>query len=193
MDKLKILLAEDEYLVMMGIKANLEELGHKIVGEAMNGKEAVELALEKSPDLIIIDINMPYLDGIEAIKKINEKIVIPSIIVTGYSDTELIRKASQVGVFAYLVKPIEINELKPAIQVAMQRFKEFEFLSSELNNTKLALENRKFIEKAKGILMETLSLSEAEAMKHLQKKSQVKNMKLVEIAKKILKMADYLN
>ena len=193
MNKLKILVAEDEYLVLMGLKSNLKELGHEIIAEAMNGKEAIELAKEKSPDLIIADINMPEVDGIEAVKQINKEQVIPSIIVTGYSDDELIEKASKVGVFAYLVKPVGAEELKASIIIAMNKYEEFKEVNKELKDQKKALENRKYIERAKGILMDTLSLSEPEAMKKLQKKSQEENSKLVEVAKKIIEMNEYLN
>ena len=192
MKKLKILVAEDEYLVLMGLKSNLRELGHEVIAEAMNGKEAIELAKEKSLDLIIADINMPEIDGIEAVKQINQEKVIPSIIVTGYSDDELIEKASKVGVFAYLVKPVGIEELKASIIIAMNKYEEFEEVNSELKDQKQALENRKLIERAKGILMDTLSLSEAEAMKKLQNKSQQENSKLVEVANNIIKMNEYL-
>jgi len=192
MKKLKILVAEDEYLVLMGLKSNLKELGHQIIAEAMNGKEAVELAEEKSPDLIIADINMPKLDGLEAVKKINKKQVIPSIIVTGYSDDELIEKASRVGVFAYLVKPVGIEELKASIIIAMNKYEEFKEVNKELQDQKKALENRKYIERAKGILMDTLGLNEPDAMKRLQNKSQEENIKLIDVAKNIIKMNDYL-
>lgn len=192
MKKLKILIAEDEYLVLMGLKSNLKELGHEIIAEAMNGKEAIELAKEKSPDLIIADINMPEIDGIEAVKQINKNQVIPSIIVTGYSDDELIEKASKVGVFAYLVKPVGLEELKASIIIAMNKYEEFKEVNMELKDQKKALENRKLIERAKGILMDTLSLTEAEAMKKLQQKSQKENLKLVEVAKNIIKMNEYL-
>ncbi len=192
MKKLKILVAEDEYLVLMGLKSNLKELGHEIIAEAMNGKQAIELAEEKSPDLIIADINMPEIDGIEAVKQINKDHVIPSIIVTGYSDDELIEKASKVGVFAYLVKPVGIEELKASIIIAMNKYEEFKEVNKELQDQKKALENRKLIERAKGILMDTLSLTEAEAMKKLQQKSQQENSKLVAVAKNIIKMNEYL-
>ena len=192
MKKLKILVAEDEYLVLMGLKSNLKELGHQIIAEAMNGKEAIELAKEKSPDLIIADINMPELDGLEAVKQINQKQVIPSIIVTGYSDDELIEKASRVGVFAYLVKPVGIEELKASIIIAMNKYEEFKEVNKELQDQKKALEDRKYIERAKGILMDTLGLNEPDAMKKLQDKSQEENTKLIDVAKNIIKMNDYL-
>ncbi len=192
-EQLRILIAEYEYLILMGLKLNLERLGHKIIGEATDGLQAVELALEKKPDLIIADINMPSLDGIEAIKKINEKLTIPSIIVSGYHDKELIRKAGDAGVFGYLVKPVDGKELKPAIEIAMTRFKEYKLLDEELKNTKKTLEARKYIERAKGILIDRLNIKEAEAMKMLQKRSRDNNKKIVEVARDIIKADKILN
>jgi len=184
---LKIVIAEDEYLCLIGLKANLESLGYEVVGEATDGEEAVKLALDKRPDLIIMDINMPSLDGIEAIRKINNKTFIPSIIVSGYHDQELIEKASGEDIFAYLVKPVDANDLSAAIKVAMSRYKEFKKLQNELEDTKVSLQNRKYIERAKGILMDRKGLKEAEAMKALQKMSRDNNKKMIDIAKEIIK------
>jgi response regulator NasT len=183
---LRILLAEDEYLVLMGIKSYVEKLGHQVVGTSADGMEAVELALEKRPDLIIVDINMPHLDGIDVIKKINKQVFIPSIIVSGYHDEKLINRATKEGVLYYLLKPIDIGDLKIAISISLSRFEEFKKLQEELKSTKNALEARKYIEKAKGILMERANLKEQEAMKRLQKMSRDKNKKLVVIAKEII-------
>ncbi|TDX49216.1 ANTAR domain-containing response regulator [Orenia marismortui] len=188
MDKpLKILIAEDEYLCLMGIKANLKKLGYEIIGEASDGKEAVKLALDLEPDLIIIDINMPSLDGIEAIKRINSIRLIPSIIVSGYHDQELIEKASVESIFGYLVKPVDAKDLNAAIKVAISRYNEIKDLEDELKDTKTSLKNRKHIERAKGILMDRKNLKEAEAMKELQKMSRNNNKKMIVIAKEIIK------
>ncbi|WP_018247307.1 ANTAR domain-containing response regulator [Orenia marismortui] len=188
MDKpLKILIAEDEYLCLMGLKANLKKLGYEIIGEASDGKEAVKLALDLEPDLIIIDINMPSLDGIEAIKRINSIRLIPSIIVSGYHDQELIEKASVESVFGYLVKPVDAKDLNAAIKVAISRYNEIKDLEDELKDTKTSLKNRKYIERAKGILMDRKNLKEAEAMKELQKMSRNNNKKMIVIAKEIIK------
>lgn len=189
--KIRALLAEDDYLVLMSLRLSLENLGYEVVAEATDGLQAVEQALQNKPDLILMDINMPFLDGIEALKKINEKYVAPSIIITGYSESKLVKRALEAGVFGYLVKPVDARELAPAIDVALKRFEEFTKLSEDLKDTKAALEARKYIEKAKGILMDNLHLSEAEAMKYLQKKSRTKNKKIVVIAKEIIK-ADQL-
>ncbi|WP_223592606.1 ANTAR domain-containing response regulator [Neobacillus bataviensis] len=183
---LRILLAEDEFLVLMGIKSYVEKLGHEVVGTATDGLRAVELALETKPDLVIMDINMPNLDGIDAIKKINETLFIPSIIVSGYHDEKLINRATEEGVLYYLLKPIDIGDLKIAINISLSRFEEFKKLQDELDSTKNALEARKHIEKAKGILMERMNLKEADAMKRLQQMSRDKNKKLVVIAKELI-------
>jgi two-component system, response regulator PdtaR len=183
---LRILIAEDEYLVLLGLKTNVEKLGHSVIGIANDGEKAVEIAFEQKPDLVIMDINMPNLDGIEAIKKINEKLYIPSIIVSGYHDEELIKRATEEGVLYYLLKPIDIKDLKIAINISLAKFEEFKKLQFELKNTKTALEARKYIEKAKGILMDRLNLKEAEAMKRLQKMSRDKNKKLDVVAKELI-------
>lgn len=184
--KLKILIAEDEYIVLMGLKEVLENLGYSVIAEATNGKQAVEYALEYEPDLLIIDINMPILDGIEAIRKINKKVNIPAIITTGYNEKELIKRANDAGVFYYLVKPVDELELKPAIEIVMSRFEEYSKLKNQLKEKEDALESRKFIERAKGILMDKNNIKEAEAMKLLQKMSTSRNKKMVEISKDII-------
>lgn len=190
---LKILVGEDEYLCLMGIKSNLKRLGHEVIGEAANGKDAVKLALDKKPDLLIMDINMDSLDGIEAIKRINQKLFIPCIILTGYTDDDLIQRSKEVGVFGYLVKPVDANDLKGAIEIAMARFHEFKELRNELESIEKALEARKYIERAKGILMDRHGLKEAEAMKKLQKMSCDRNKKLLDLAREIIKADALLN
>ncbi|MCL7746842.1 response regulator [Halalkalibacter sp. MEB205] len=187
MSTLRVLIAEDEYLCLVGLQSNIEDLGHQVVGVATDGLQAVEMAIEKKPDLVITDINMPSLDGIEAIKKINEKLFIPSIIVSGYYDENLIKRATKEGVLYYITKPVEMKDLEIAINIASARFEEFKKLHHELKDTKQALEGRKHIEKAKGILMDRMSLTEPEAMKRLQKISRDKNQKLVNVAKDLIK------
>jgi response regulator NasT len=186
MKDLKVLIAEDEYLILMGLKSNLENLGCKVVGEATNGKELVKLALEKKPELIIADINLPVMDGLEALRRISQKVFIPTLIVSGYDDEELIDKAKNLGVLGYLIKPIDESDLKAAIEIALSRFEDIKNLKNELEVTKETLESRKLIEKAKGIIMERLQLNEEESMKFLQKKSRNSNKKLVDVAKEII-------
>lgn len=183
---LRILIAEDEFLVLMGTKSYVEKLGHQVIATATDGEKAVEVALKEKPDLVIMDINMPKLDGIDAIKQINDTYYIPSIIVSGYHDEKLIKRATDEGVLYYLLKPIDIEELKIAINISLAKYEEIKSLKEELNTTKNALEARKHIEKAKGILMERMNLKEPEAMKYLQKVSRDKNKKLVVVAKEMI-------
>jgi len=183
---LRILIAEDEFLVLMATKSYVEELGHEVVGVATDGKMAVELALEKKPDLVIMDINMPHLDGIQAIREINKKLFIPTVIVSGYHDEPLINRATDEGVHYYLLKPIDIKELKIAINISMVKFEEWKTMQEKLQSTKNALDARKYIEQAKGIIMDRMNLKEPEAMRRLQKMSRDKNKKLVVIAKELI-------
>lgn len=183
---LKIMIAEDEHVELLGLEEMLTELGYEIIGKVMDGEALVEEAIAKKPDLLVVDINLPKMSGIDAIKKINDRIFIPSIIITGYNSEETIKKANDVGVFNYLVKPVDMKELKPAIELAFGRYNELLVLKKELKNKEEALEARKFVEKAKGILMEQNDLKEPQAMKLLQKMSRDKNKKLVEIAKEII-------
>jgi response regulator NasT len=183
---LKILIAEDEYIVLMGLREALENLGYTVIAQATNGQQAVDFALEHKPDLLIIDINMPILDGIEAIRKINKEINIPAIITTGYNKKELIKRANDAGVFYYLVKPVDEVELKPAIEIVMSRFEEYSQLKNQLKEKEDALEARKIVERAKGILMDKNNIKEAEAMKLLQRMSSSQNKKMVNLSKDII-------
>ena len=183
---LRIILAEDEYLCLIGLVTNLKQLGHEVIGQVSDGEELVKMALEKKPDLIITDISMPLMDGIEAIKKINEQLFIPSIIISGYHDRELIERATKEGIFNYLIKPVDIWDLKVAIEVFISKYEEFQTIKGKLNDTEKSLESRKYIEKAKGIIMDRFHISEAEAMKKLQKMSKDNNKKMFDIAKEII-------
>jgi response regulator NasT len=184
--KLNVLVCEDDYLVSQGLKYSLESLGHDVIAIAKNGKEAVELALEKLPDLIIMDINMPIMNGLVALEKINKYIDIPCIILTAYYKDSLIKKASENGALYYLIKPITDYDLNAAINIVMARHSEFENLKLELNQTKEKLETRKYVEIAKGLLMDNYGLKEQEAMKKIQKLSRDKNLKMADISKQII-------
>jgi response regulator NasT len=188
MDKhpLRIYLAEDENIILNWIKSELINMGYEVIGYASDGKTAVEEVKQLKPDIIIMDINMPKLDGLSAVEQIVADQLIPVIIISGYSDPDLIDRANEAGVFGYLVKPIDIKELCSTIKIAQRRFEEFRQISHDFANVKSALEERKFIEKAKGILMERFGLSEEQAMKAMQKKSRNTNKKLVRVAKDII-------
>jgi AmiR/NasT family two-component response regulator len=186
METLRILIADDESLRVMSLKGQLETLGHKVVAEASNGKEAVRLAEELRPDLAILDIKMPEMDGIEAARQITAARPIPIILLTAYSERELAERAASANVSAYLMKPVSEQDLLPAIALAVSRFKEFQALHQEVDDLREALETRKLVERAKGILMRRLNLTEEEAFRRMQRRSQNENKKLAEIAQAII-------
>ena len=189
MKNLKILLAEDEFLCAIGIKNNLELLGHTVVDTATTGEELIIAANKHKPDLIISDINMPKINGLEAIKKINERYDIPSIITSSYNN-DYIDQSSKLNIFYYLIKPIQKDELYAAIQIAMSRYKDSLGLRKELFKVKENLKNKKIIDKAKIILVERNKLSETEAFEKLQSMSKNKNKKLIKIAEEIIEAND---
>jgi len=186
MDALRILIADDESLRVMSLKGQLEALGHKVIAEASNGKEAMHLADELRPDLAILDIRMPEMDGIEAAEKITAERPIPIILLTAYSERELAERAATANVSAYLMKPVSEQDLLPAIALAVSRFKEFQSLHQEVDDLRDALMTRKLVERAKGILMRRLGLSEEDAFRRMQRRSQSENKRLGEIAEAII-------
>jgi AmiR/NasT family two-component response regulator len=191
MEPLRILIADDESIRMMSLRKQLAALGHRVVAEASNGEEAVALAAATQPDLAILDIKMPVVDGIEAAQQITRARPIPIILLTAYNEAELVERAAQANISAYLMKPIAEEDLLPAITLALIRFRQFEALRREVSDLREALEARKIIERAKGILVRRLDLTEEEAFRRLQKQSQDSNRKLAEVAEAIV-MADRL-
>ncbi len=189
MDALRVVIADDESIRLMSLKTQLQSLGLQVVGEAVNGKQAVDLVCRLKPDLAILDIKMPEMDGLEAAKEIAAEYPIPVIVLTAYSEKSLAERAIEAGVFAYLMKPVSEDDLMPTLLLAKSRFKEFQDLRKGMSDLKEALETRKLIERAKGILMERRNLSEAEAFRRMQIQSQNENKKLAEIAQAII-MAD---
>jgi response regulator NasT len=186
MDALRVLVADDESLRVMSLKGQLETIGHRVIAEAANGKEAVSLARELKPDLAILDIKMPEMDGIEAAQMITQERPIPIILLTAFSEKELAERAAEANVAAYLMKPVSESDLLPAIALAVSRFKEFQALHREVDDLRDALETRKLVERAKGILMRRLNLTEEEAFRRMQRRSQNENKKLGEIAQAII-------
>ncbi len=182
----RILIADDEAIRLMSLRTQLLTLGMDVVGEATTGREAVELALKTQPDLAILDIKMPDGDGIEAARTITGARPVPIILLTAYADQALVERAAAAGVFAYHVKPVGEEDLLPAILTARARFGEFRELRKEVATLSEALEARKLIERAKGILMDRLRISEAEAFRRMQVQSQRDNKRLVEIARAII-------
>ncbi|MCL6648869.1 MAG: response regulator [Chloroflexi bacterium] len=186
---LRIVIADDEALRLLSLRQQLEGMGHQVVGEATTGDEAVRLARELKPDLMIMDIRMPGMDGIDAAKAITAERPIPIVLVTAYSEKSLAERAAGAGIFAYLMKPVSEADLLPAIILATSRFEEFRELRKDIDDLREALEARKLIEQAKGILMNRRNLTEQEAFRRMQQQSQNENKKLVEIARAII-MAD---
>ena len=193
MKDLKVLLAEDETIVALSLTSQLSEIGCHVVARAMDGVETVELCDKLQPDLVIMDINMPRLSGIHAARLIKEKYRIPVVIVSGYSDEALIKDAMEAGVFNYLVKPVTKYNLAPAIEIALKNFHEFNKMNQEANQLKKSLEERKIIEKAKGLLMHQKKITELEAMKRLQQLSSKKNVKLADVAKEVIAACQLLD
>jgi len=188
-ETVRVVIADDESIRLMSLKTQLESLGLQVIGEAVNGKQAVDLIVKLKPDMAILDIKMPDMDGLEAAKAIASQYPIPVILLTAYSERTLAERAIEAGVFAYLMKPVSEEDLLPTILLARSRFQEFQDLRKGMSDLKEALETRKVVERAKGILMERRNLSEAEAFRRMQIQSQNENKKLAEIAQAII-MAD---
>lgn len=186
MKRLKVLLADDEALITLLLAAQLEGLGHEVVGVAQNGSEAIEMADSTEPDLIILDIKMPILDGFETAKILNQRKVTPIIFLTGYSNNDIARRAGESGAFGYLSKPVDQWDLVPAIEIALSRHREMLKLKDEISHLEGTIEARKIIERAKGIVMKRFELTEAEAMMRMQKASRDQNIKLIKFAKSII-------
>jgi two-component system, response regulator PdtaR len=191
MDSLRILIADDESIRLLSLRAQLAALGHRVVAEASTGEEAVALAVSTQPDLAILDIKMPLVDGIEAAERITQARPIPIILLTAYSEAQLVERAAQANISAYLMKPVSEEDLLPALTLALTRFRQFQALHREVVDLREALEARKVIEKAKGILMRRLGLTEEEAFRRLQRQSQEGNRKLAQVAEAIV-VADQL-
>ena len=189
MEKMRVIVADDETIIRLDIKEMLTEAGHNVVAEAIDGEEAVKLAAELKPDLVIMDVKMPKMDGITAARLINDKHIAPVLLLTAYSQTDLIEKAKDAGVLAYLVKPIREEQLFPAIEIARSRFAEIKTLGEELDYLKESLETRKLLDRAKGILMAAHNITEAEAYRKMQQYSMNQRITLKELAEAIIAAA----
>lgn len=185
-EQLRVVVADDEPDMRDYFSRILPRLGHRVVAAARDGTELVELCRKHGPDLVITDIKMPEMDGIEAGMQIYRDRPVPVILVSAYNDRALIERAEADHVMAYLVKPIKEADLSPAIGLAIRRFEQFEQLRREADDLRQALEDRKLIERAKGILMKRASLDEPEAFKRLQKTASDRNLKLAQAAQIIV-------
>jgi two-component system, response regulator PdtaR len=183
---MRILIAEDETIIRLDLRTMLEERGFEVVGEALDGEQAVELAQTVEPDLAIMDVRMPKLDGIEAARTILAERPIPIVMLTAYGHDELVTRAAEVGVFGYLVKPFREADLMPAIATAQARFSELRDVRQEVDTLADALAARKAIERAKGILMEKERLTEDAAFARLRKASQVSGRPMKVIADAVI-------
>jgi AmiR/NasT family two-component response regulator len=183
---LRILVAEDETIIRLDLKELLERAGLTVCAEARDGQEAVELARAEEPDLAIMDVRMPRLDGIEAARTILEERPIPIVMLTAYGQDELVARAVEAGVFGYLVKPFREQDLLPAIQTARARFAELQEVRGEAESLAEALAARKAIERAKGLLMERDGLGEADAFARLRKASQISGRPLRVVAEALI-------
>jgi two-component system, response regulator PdtaR len=184
-EPLRVVVAEDEALIRMDVVATLQEAGYEVVGEAGDGEEAVRLANELVPDLMIMDIKMPKLDGISAAEKISE-LKIPVVLVTAFSQADLVKRAADAGAMAYVTKPFKPSDLLPAIQIALSRSEELFALETEIVDLNERLETRKLMDRAKGLLQSKMKLSEPEAFRWIQKASMDRRLSMSQVAKAVL-------
>ncbi|MEY3346611.1 MAG: hypothetical protein RIR40_336 [Actinomycetota bacterium] len=180
----RILIAEDETLIRLDLAEMLREAGYEVIAEASNGEEAVKEANEKNPDLAILDVKMPKLDGISAAEKISK--ICPTLMLTAFSQKDLVERARDAGVMGYVVKPFTIDDLVPAIEIAFSRHQQLLALQDEISDLTERLETRKLVDQAKGILMKAMNLSEPEAFKWIQKSAMDRRITMKEISLAIL-------
>jgi len=183
---LRILIADDEAVIRLGLRAMLEEQGYQVVGEAGDGRRALDLVRKLRPDLVLLDIKMPGLDGLQAARTLLAERTVPVIILTAYADREFVERAREAGVLAYLVKPVRESDLPPAIEMAIGRFREIQALRDEIGDLEETLRTRKLVERAKGILMRRHGLDEAAAFTRIQKEARDSRKTMREIAEAII-------
>lgn len=183
----RIVIADDEALIRMGLRAMLEEKGYRVVGEASDGRRALELVRKLRPDLVILDVKMPELDGLEAARQIQQIQPTPVVMLTAYSERELVRRAQQAGVLGYLVKPIKEEDLVPTIEVALARFADLRAGASRIAELEQTLEARKLVERAKGVLMRREGLTEEEAYRRIHSEARRTRRPMREVAEAILR------
>ena len=190
---MRVLVAEDDPVIALGLAERLRTLGHDPIGPVNDGEQAVATAKQSNPELYLFDIEMPNLDGLAAaVQLAGEGYRRPVVIVTGVDDPSLVERSIASGVSAYLTKPIDARELEAAIELAQLRQAEFEALEAEVGRAQQALEDRKLVERAKGLLMSALQLSEQDAFRRLQKTARERNLRLVEVASRIVEQQSLL-
>ncbi|AYC42052.1 ANTAR domain-containing response regulator [Streptomyces griseorubiginosus] len=186
----RVVIAEDEALIRLDLKEMLEEEGYSVVGEAGDGEQAVELAREHKPDLVILDVKMPKLDGISAAEKIAEERIAPVLMLTAFSQRDLVERARDAGAMAYLVKPFSKSDVVPAIEMAVSRFTELKELENEVADLTQRLETRKLVDRAKSILQTSYGLTEPAAFRWIQKTSMDRRMSMQQVAEAVILDAD---
>lgn len=186
MERTRVIIADDESIIRMDVREMLTNLGYLVVGEVGDGRSAVNLARELKPDILVMDVKMPDMDGIEAAKVLTEERIAPVLLLTAYSQRDLVERAKDAGVAGYIVKPFQESDLAPAIEVALARFREFRALEQEVEDLQEALRTRKLVDRAKGILMDTQDLKEAEAFRKIQKMSMNTRKPMRQVAEAII-------
>jgi two-component system, response regulator PdtaR len=186
----RVLIAEDEALIRLDLAEMLREEGYDVVGEAGDGQEAVELAEQLNPDLVIMDVKMPRRDGIDAAAEIAAKRIAPVLVLTAFSQRDLVERARDAGAMAYLVKPFSITDLIPAIELAVSRFSEISALEREVETLSERLETRKLVERAKGLLQTKQAMTEPEAFKWIQRAAMDRRTTMKRVAEVVLETLD---
>ena len=186
----KVLIGEDEAIIRLDLKEMLEEEGFDVVGEAADGEAAVRLAGERSPDLVIMDIKMPGLDGLSAAERIRESPGCAVLVLTAFSQKDLVKKAAEAGAMAYLVKPFQKTDLLPAIDIALARHAELSAVRKEATDRSEQLEARKLIDRAKGRLMDRENMTEADAFRFIQKRAMDERVPMKQVARRILEATE---
>ena len=183
---LKVVVVEDDATIRLSLKEALEKLGHQVVGEAATGTDMVRTVLDGEPDVVVFDIHLPRLNGLEALRQIYQERIVAAVAVTADRDQDLVRRALEEHVLAYLVKPVEPHQLGPALLVARAQFEELRGLTTENANLRQTLQNRKVIERAKGVLMKRHRWTEAEAFRRLQRGAMNRRTTMIELAQDVL-------
>lgn len=182
----RVVVAEDEAVIRLDIVEMLREVGYDVVGEAADGESAIRLAEELRPDLVVMDIKMPVLDGISAAERIAKARIAPVVLLTAFSQKELVERARDAGAMAYVVKPFSSNDLLPALEIALSRHAEITALESEISDLTDRFETRKLVERAKGLLISSMGLTEPEAFRWIQKTSMDRRLTMREVAETVL-------
>ena len=191
---MRVLVAEDDPVIALGLTRRLRTLGHEPIGPAGDGEQAVAMARESLPDLYLFDIEMPAADGLTAAAQLaGEGLRRPVVVITGIEDPGLVERAIATGVSAYLTKPVDDRELGAAIEIARLRQQEFEALEAEVEEAQQALEDRKLVERAKGLLMSALEIPEEDAFRRLQKTARERNLRLADVARRIIENRSLLD